>query len=130
MKREDLLSKISDPSKVWDVVVIGGGATGLGVAVDAVTRGYSVALFEWEDFAKATSSRSTKLVHGGVRYLAQGDVSGRFREGQRRVRCVFLAYCGKIQRTLWLELPQVILRRLYRALVKWQLPESKLFPVP
>ena len=75
MKREDLLSKISDPSKVWDVVVIGGGATGLGVAVDAVTRGYSVALFEWEDFAKATSSRSTKLVHGGVRYLAQGDVS-------------------------------------------------------
>ncbi len=52
MKREDLLSKISDPSKVWDVVVIGGGATGLGVAVDAVTRGYSVALFEWEDFAK------------------------------------------------------------------------------
>ena len=68
MKREDLLSKISDPSKVWDVVVIGGGATGLGVAVDAVTRGYSVALFEWEDFAKATSSRSTKLVHGGVRY--------------------------------------------------------------
>ena len=49
MKREDLLSKISDPSKVWDVVVIGGGATGLGVAVDAVTRGYSVALFEWED---------------------------------------------------------------------------------
>ena len=66
MKREDLLSKISDTSKVWDVVVIGGGATGLGVAVDAVTRGYSVALFEWEDFAKATSSRSTKLVHGGV----------------------------------------------------------------
>ena len=51
MKREDLLSKISDPSKVWDVVVIGGGATGLGVAVDAVTRGYSVALFEWEDLS-------------------------------------------------------------------------------
>lgn len=75
MKREELLKKISDPSKVWDVVVIGGGATGLGVAVDAVTRGYSVALFELEDFAKATSSRSTKLVHGGVRYLAQGDVS-------------------------------------------------------
>lgn len=57
------------------MVVIGGGATGLGVAVDAATRGYRVALFEWEDFAKATSSRSTKLVHGGVRYLAQGDVS-------------------------------------------------------
>ena len=90
MKREDLLSKISDPSKVWDVVVIGGGATGLGVAVDAVTRGYSVALFEWEDFAKATSSRSTKLVHGGVRYLAQGDVS---RSEERRV--------GKECRSRW-----------------------------
>ena len=75
MKREALIEKISDSSKVWDVVVVGGGATGLGVAVDAVTRGYSAALFELEDFAKATSSRSTKLVHGGVRYLAQGDVS-------------------------------------------------------
>lgn len=75
MKRDALIEKIADSSKVWDVVVIGGGATGLGVAVDAVTRGFSVALFEQEDFAKATSSRSTKLVHGGVRYLAQGDVS-------------------------------------------------------
>lgn len=75
MKRDELIEKISDTSKVWDVVVVGGGATGLGCAVDAVTRGYSVALFEQEDFAKATSSRSTKLVHGGVRYLAQGDVS-------------------------------------------------------
>ena len=75
MKREDLLSKISDPSKVWDVVVIGGGATGLGVAVDAVTRGYSVALFEWEDFAKATSSRSTKLVHW--RLCTKEDYSNR-----------------------------------------------------
>ena len=74
MKREELINKIADSSKVWDVVVVGGGATGLGIAVDAVTRGYSTALFEWEDFAKATSSRSTKLVHGGVRYLAQGDV--------------------------------------------------------
>lgn len=75
MKREELIQKIADTSKVWDVVVIGGGATGLGIAVDAVTRGFTTALFEWEDFAKATSSRSTKLVHGGVRYLAQGDVS-------------------------------------------------------
>lgn len=75
MKREDLIEKIADSSKVWDMVVVGGGATGLGVAVDAATRGYRVALFELEDFAKATSSRSTKLVHGGVRYLAQGDVS-------------------------------------------------------
>lgn len=75
MKREELIKNISDTSKVWDMVVVGGGSTGLGVAVDAAARGFSVALFEWEDFAKATSSRSTKLVHGGVRYLAQGDVS-------------------------------------------------------
>lgn len=74
MKRDKLIANLSDPEKVWDFVVIGGGATGLGVAVDAVTRGFSVALFEQNDFAKATSSRSTKLVHGGVRYLAQGDV--------------------------------------------------------
>lgn len=75
MKRDDLLKKIEDDSKLWDVVVIGGGATGLGVAVDAVLRGYSVALFEQNDFAKCTSSRSTKLVHGGVRYLQKGDVA-------------------------------------------------------
>jgi glycerol-3-phosphate dehydrogenase len=74
MKREDLIKQISDESKVWDMVVIGGGATGLGVALDAVLRGFSVALFEMEDFAKCTSSRSTNLVHGGVRYLQKGDV--------------------------------------------------------
>ncbi|WP_114793173.1 glycerol-3-phosphate dehydrogenase/oxidase [Niabella yanshanensis] len=60
--------------EIWDVVVIGGGATGLGVALDAVSRGYTTLLVEQADFAKGTSSRSTKLVHGGVRYLAQGDV--------------------------------------------------------
>lgn len=58
----------------WDIVVIGGGATGLGIAVDAATRGYKTLLLEQHDFAKGTSSRSTKLVHGGVRYLAMGDV--------------------------------------------------------
>jgi glycerol-3-phosphate dehydrogenase len=58
----------------WDVVVIGGGATGLGVAVDAAARGYRVALLEMVDFAKGTSCKSTKLVHGGVRYLQHGDV--------------------------------------------------------
>jgi glycerol-3-phosphate dehydrogenase len=58
----------------WDVVIIGGGATGLGVAVDASTRGYRTLLIEAHDFAKGTSSRSTKLVHGGVRYLEQGDI--------------------------------------------------------
>jgi glycerol-3-phosphate dehydrogenase len=58
----------------WDLAVIGGGATGLGVALDSAARGFSVALLEAEDFAKGTSSRATKLVHGGVRYLAQGDI--------------------------------------------------------
>lgn len=62
-------------TKSYDLVVIGGGATGLGIALDAAARGYRVALFERYDFAKGTSSRSTKLVHGGVRYLAQGNVS-------------------------------------------------------
>ena len=64
----------SHPDQQWDVLVIGGGATGLGIALDAVTRGYKTLLLERSDFAKGTSSRSTKLVHGGVRYLAQGDV--------------------------------------------------------
>lgn len=59
----------------WDVIVIGGGASGLGTAVEAATRGHSVLLLEGHDYAKGTSSRSTKLVHGGVRYLAQGNVS-------------------------------------------------------
>ena len=58
----------------WDLVVIGGGATGLGVALDAAARGLAVVLLESEDFAKGTSSRATKLVHGGVRYLAQGNI--------------------------------------------------------
>ncbi|WP_456443840.1 FAD-dependent oxidoreductase [Caldithrix abyssi] len=60
---------------LWDVLIIGGGATGLGCAVDSATRGFKTLLVEQADFAKGTSSRSTKLVHGGVRYLAQGDVS-------------------------------------------------------
>ena len=60
--------------QVWDVVVIGGGASGLGTAVEAASRGYSILLLEAHDYAKGTSSRSTKLVHGGVRYLAQGNL--------------------------------------------------------
>ena len=75
MKREESLKLLADEGRVWDMVIIGGGATGLGCAVDAVLRGYSVALFEQDDFAKGTSSRSTKLVHGGVRYLQHGDVA-------------------------------------------------------
>ncbi|HET8860199.1 glycerol-3-phosphate dehydrogenase/oxidase [Marivirga sp.] len=74
MDRKENIKQISDTDKVWDIAVIGGGSSGLGVALDAVSRGLSVALFEKSDFAKGTSSRSTKLVHGGVRYLAQGDV--------------------------------------------------------
>ena len=74
MKREDHINKIADESIIWDFIVVGGGATGLGAAVDAASRGFKVVLVEQADFTKATSSRSTKLVHGGVRYLAQGDV--------------------------------------------------------
>ena len=65
----------ADPDFLWDMVVVGGGATGASVALDAASRGYSVALLERSDFGKGTSSRSTKLVHGGVRYLAQGNIS-------------------------------------------------------
>src|ERR1051326_693922 len=62
-------------TKPWDMIIIGGGATGVGAAVDAASRGYEVVLLEQSDFGKGTSSRSTKLVHGGVRYLEQGNVS-------------------------------------------------------
>jgi len=75
MKRTQSLKRIQSKDTPFDVVVIGGGASGLGAAVDAVARGHSVALFEQADFAKGTSSRSTKLVHGGVRYLQQGNIS-------------------------------------------------------
>src|SRR5512135_1147960 len=73
IERADLLRQLRE-SRPWDVLVIGGGATGLGIAVDAAARGYRTALVEARDFASGTSSRSTKLVHGGVRYLAQGNV--------------------------------------------------------
>lgn len=75
MKRGKMLKQLKKQKEPWDIVVIGGGATGLGVAVDAASRGYSTLLLEQHDFAKGTSSRSTKLVHGGVRYLQQGDIS-------------------------------------------------------
>lgn len=70
-----MLKRLKKQTEPWDVVVIGGGATGLGTAVDAASRGYKTLLLEQHDFAKGTSSRSTKLVHGGVRYLQQGDIS-------------------------------------------------------
>ena len=73
-RREDLLNRLAEP-KIYDIAVVGGGATGLGVALDAASRGFSVVLIESHDFAKGTSSRATKLLHGGVRYLAQGNIS-------------------------------------------------------
>src|SRR5882724_4256987 len=73
-RREELVTSLSNPGKTWDIIVVGGGATGLGTALDAASRGYQTLLLEQADFAKGTSSRSTKLVHGGVRYLAQGNI--------------------------------------------------------
>ena len=75
MNRDTGLNQIENAREPWDFLVIGGGATGLGVAVDASARGYRTLLVEQHDFAKGTSSRSTKLVHGGVRYLKQGNIS-------------------------------------------------------
>jgi glycerol-3-phosphate dehydrogenase len=75
MNRDAMLKRVADRSTPWDIVVIGGGATGVGIAVDAANRGFDVLLLERMDFGSATSSRSTKLVHGGVRYLEQGNVS-------------------------------------------------------
>src|SRR5215510_5208950 len=73
MKRQEQIAKL-DLTKQFDVCIIGGGATGLGIAVDAASRGCKTVLLEKYDFAKGTSSRSTKLVHGGVRYLQQGNI--------------------------------------------------------
>jgi len=74
VNRDVTIQAISDRSTIWDCLVIGGGATGLGTALEAASRGYKVLLVEKHDFAKGTSSRATKLVHGGVRYLEQGDI--------------------------------------------------------
>src|SRR5258706_4953729 len=75
MNRAENLERVRKHTEPWDIIVIGGGATGVGCAVDAASRGYDVLLLEQHDFGKGTSSRSTKLVHGGVRYLAQGRIS-------------------------------------------------------
>src|SRR5260221_2239336 len=64
MKRDDMLKGLTGGSAPWDIIIIGGGATGLGTAVDAAARGYRTLLLEQNDFAKGTSSRSTKLIHG------------------------------------------------------------------
>ncbi|MBC2730619.1 glycerol-3-phosphate dehydrogenase/oxidase [Thiobacillus sp.] len=86
MNRDEAIGRLADRRTPWDMIVIGGGATGLGIALDAATRGYDTLLLERDDFAQATSSRSTKLLHGGVRYLRQGNlklVMGALRERTR-----------------------------------------------
>src|SRR5579863_785593 len=75
MHRSEMLRRLAAHRGSWDLIVIGGGATGAGIAVDASSRGYNLLLLEQHDFGKGTSSRSTKLVHGGVRYLEQGNLS-------------------------------------------------------
>src|SRR5881628_4115647 len=75
MNRAEMWRRIEAHPKAWDMIVVGGGATGVGVAIDAASRGYDTLLLEQSDFGKGTSSRSTKLAHGGVRYLEQGNIS-------------------------------------------------------
>lgn len=74
MQRSGMIEKIENRNQPFDLIIIGGGATGIGILLEAVTRGYSALLLEGSDFTKSTSSKSTKLVHGGVRYLAQGNI--------------------------------------------------------
>lgn len=74
MNRADMLRRAGSREEPWDIVIVGGGATGVGIAIDAASRNYDVLLLERSDFGKGTSSRSTKLVHGGVRYLQQGNL--------------------------------------------------------
>src|SRR5579885_754379 len=74
MNRSEMWARVRAHTKPWDIIVVGGGATGVGVAIDAASRGYDTLLLEQSDFGKGTSSRSTKLAHGGVRYLEQGNI--------------------------------------------------------
>ncbi len=74
VNREDILARVRAHGRAWDLIIIGGGATGVGIAIDAAARGYDTLLLEQSDFGKGTSSRSTKLIHGGVRYLQQGNI--------------------------------------------------------
>jgi glycerol-3-phosphate dehydrogenase len=100
--RADVWARLRDTPD-WDLIVVGGGATGTGVALDAAARGLRVALFEAEDFAKGTSSRATKLAHGGVRYLAQGDI-GLVREALRE-RAAMLANAPHLAQRLPFVMP-------------------------
>ncbi|MEO6788874.1 MAG: FAD-dependent oxidoreductase, partial [Chthoniobacteraceae bacterium] len=103
MNRTGSLAQIADKSAEWDVLVIGGGATGLGAAVDAAARGYRTALLEQSDFAKGTSSRSTKLIHGGFRYLRQGNV--RLVRESLRERGLLLRNAPHVVRTIPFVMP-------------------------
>ncbi len=75
MNRDDAIEYCKRSADIWDVIIIGGGATGLGAGLDAASRGFRTLILEQGDFAKGTSSRSTKLIHGGLRYLKQGNIS-------------------------------------------------------
>ncbi|NBP89253.1 MAG: FAD-dependent oxidoreductase, partial [Planctomycetia bacterium] len=75
LNRDAALQRVRQAGAHWDILVIGGGATGVGIAMDAASRGFQTLLVEQSDFGKGTSSRSTKLVHGGVRYLEQGNLT-------------------------------------------------------
>jgi len=75
LNRDEMIKNLEQQDTPWDICIIGGGATGIGTAIDAASRGYRTVLFEQSDFGKGTSSRSTKLIHGGVRYLKQGNIS-------------------------------------------------------
>ena len=75
MNRERMIRELEESPDKWDIIIIGGGATGLGAAVDSASRGYKTLLLEQSDFVKGTSSRSTKLIHGGLRYLSQGNIT-------------------------------------------------------
>src|SRR3974377_2615445 len=74
MERSKIIDHVRAHPEPWDMIIAGGGATGVGVAIDAASRGYDVLLLEQSDFGKGASSRSTKLAHGGVRYLEQGNI--------------------------------------------------------
>ncbi len=100
--RAELLAQLAEP-QTFDVTVVGGGATGLGVALDAAARGLRVLLLEAHDFAKGTSSRSTKLVHGGVRYLAQGQLA--FVRESLKERALLLAHAPHLAQPLAFVIP-------------------------
>jgi len=109
-RRAELLARLADTPD-FDLAVVGGGATGLGVALDGAARGLRVLLLEAHDFAQGTSSRSTKLVHGGVRYLAQGRLP-LVREALRE-RSLLLAHAPHLARPLSFIVPS------YRWWVLW-----------